>query len=187
MNAQVQVERFKLTVDNYHRMIEAGIFGPDDRLELIEGDLITKVPPKPEHADYVSYLDRTLTLTLGMRWYVRAQSPITLPEHSEPEPDITLVAPKRYLEHHPNPEDIRLIIEVSDSSLTKDREIKLPLYARYKIPEVRIVDVAGHAVECYWDPKDGRYSQSNRTSRGMMVSPIQSEVTVDLDALWQSR
>jgi Uma2 family endonuclease len=182
MNAQVQIDRFKLTVESYHRMIEAGVFGPDDRVELIEGELIAMVPPKPAHADYVDVLGAVLRRCTKLT--VRVQNPITLPEHSEPQPDIALVASRRYRDSHPLPDDIQLVIEVSDASLGKDKQIKLPLYARYGLPEVWILDVVGRAMECYWDPQEGRYAKSSRTTQGVLVSPTQSEITIDLDALW---
>jgi Uma2 family endonuclease len=185
MNAQVQLEHFKLTVENYHQMIETGIFGPDDRLELIEGELIAMVPPKPPHASIVTKLTRLLVQCTSLD--VRVQDPITLPEHSEPQPDFALVLTKGYSNHHPYPEDIQLVIEVSDSSLAKDQKIKVPLYARYGIPEVWIVDVSGTAVECYWEPSAGAYAKSSRTTEGVLASVTLPEIRIDLNGLWQGR
>jgi Uma2 family endonuclease len=163
-------------------MIAAGIFGSTDKLELIEGELIAMVPTGPEHAHIVAQLLRIL-MTCSTR-LVRVQSPITLPNHSEPEPDIALVTPKSYMTGHPLPEDIQLIIEVSDTSLIKDKQIKLPLYARYKLPEVWIVDIKAHAIECYWQPEEGGYQKTSRFVDGILTSPTQPGLDIDLDSLW---
>jgi Uma2 family endonuclease len=134
MNAAVLLPRYKLTVSDYHRMINAGILSGSDRVELIEGDLIEMSPARPEHADYVDFIGETIKAQTDRK--VRLQNPITLPEHSEPEPDIALVKPRRYTNAHPGPEDILMLIEVADTSLDKDKQVKPPLYARYLIPEV---------------------------------------------------
>jgi Uma2 family endonuclease len=185
MNAQVEIKRFKLNLERYHQMIEAGILGSDDKLELIEGELFAMVPPGPEHADYVDYFDEMLKTCTTLK--VRVRNPISLPDHSEPQPDIALVTRQRYHDHQPLPQDIKLIIEISDSSLDKDKRIKLPLYARYNIPEVWIVDVENHAIECYWEPRVGEYIQCSRLTTGLVFSATQSEVRIDPDALWDQK
>jgi Uma2 family endonuclease len=182
MSAQVDVQRFRLTVNRYHQMIAAGIFGPEDKVELIEGELIAMAPTKPEHAHLVSCLIRLLTLSTSFG--IRGQSPITLPEHSEPEPDIVVVTPKNYLKHHPTPKDVMLLIEVADSSLCKDKQIKLPLYERYQIPEVWIVDVTARAIECYWEATAGQYAKTSRMTAGTVKSPTQPEIQVRVADLW---
>ena len=147
MSTAIALPRHKLSVTDYHQMITTGILTGEDHVELIDGDLIERAPAGPEHADFVAYLGRILrTQTVLL---VREEKPVTLPEHSEPEPDIALVKPRRYLEAHPHPEDVLMIIEVADTSLDKDKSVKVPLYARFRIPEVWIVDVQGGAVESF--------------------------------------
>jgi Uma2 family endonuclease len=182
MNAQVEIKRFKLDIDRYHQMIAAGLFRPDDKVELIDGDLIEMAPEGPLHADYITYMAEAFAKQSTPM--VRVSHPITLPAHSEPEPDIALVARRRYLSAHPLPGDIYLLVEIAKSSLDKDKELKLPLYARYHIPEVWIVDVADRAVECHWSPQDGLYSETRRVSTGVLAAATQPDVKVDLDALW---
>jgi Uma2 family endonuclease len=184
MNAHVQLDHFKISLDQYHRMIAAGILAEDDHLELIEGALIVMVPPNPPHAYYVDRLTKALSRIEGFN--VRVQNPITLSDDSEPQPDLALVTEKPYFDHHPLPEDIHLIIEVSDTTLAKDKQIKLPLFARHRIPEVWILDVTGRAFECYWEPQEGHYTKSRRTAQGRLVSSTQPAVKIDLDALWQA-
>jgi Uma2 family endonuclease len=189
MNTAIALPRHKLRVTDYHRMIAAGILTGDDRVELIEGDLIEMAPTGPEHADYVDYISETIRTQTHLK--VRLQHPITLPEHSEPEPDIALVNPRRYWKAHPYPDDVLMIVEVADTSLEKDKKVKVPLYARFSIPEVWIVDVQGHAVECFWDPRidaaGARYTQSKRVEQGQAI--VTSEtipgITLSLNELWK--
>ncbi len=191
MSTAVALPRHKLRVTDYHRMIEAGILTSDDRVELIEGDLIEMAPTGPEHADYIDYISETLRAQTTLK--VRLQHPITLPEHSEPEPDIALVTLKRYWKAHPFPGDVQMIVEVADSSLEKDKKVKVPLYARFNIPEVWIVDVQGQVVECFWDPViDGlgaRYVQAKRVdqAQSFVTAKTLSGIKLDLNELWIKR
>ena len=191
MSTAVALPRHKLRVTDYHRMIEAGILTSDDRVELIEGDLIEMAPTGPEHADYIDYISETLRAQTTLK--VRLQHPITLPEHSEPEPDIALVTPKRYWKAHPFPGDVQMIVEVADTSLEKDKVIKVPLYARFNIPEVWIVDVQGQVVECFWDPvidsSEARYVQAKRVDQeqSFVTAKTLTGIKLDLNELWIKR
>lgn len=191
MSSAVALPRHKLRVTDYHRMIEAGILTSDDRVELIEGDLIEIAPTGPEHADYIDYISETLRALTALK--VRLQHPITLPEHSEPEPDIALVTPKRYWKAHPLPGDVQMIVEVADTSLEKDKKVKVPLYARFNIPEVWIVDVQRQVVECFWDPvvdgSRGRYAQAKRVDQeqSFVTAKMISGIKLDLNELWVKR
>ncbi len=179
--------RHKLSVTDYHRMVGTGILTDDDRVELIEGDLVEMAPAGPEHADLVSYIARTLRDQTPL--LLREEKPVTLPEHSEPEPDIALVKPRRYFDAHPYPDDILLIIEVADTSLDKDKKVKVPLYARFRIPEVWIIDLQGRSVECFWrlpgDTESPRYLHSKRAERGLITSETIAGITLELDGLWK--
>lgn len=169
MQTSTALSRHKLTIEDYHRMGEAGILGEDDRVELIEGELVDMPPIGSQHADCVSRLIRLLIRQTEA--VVRVQDPIQLPGHSEPEPDIAIVRNRSYAEAHPGPEDVMLLIEVADSSLDYDRTIKFPLYARYGIPEVWLIDLQHECVEIHRQPGPEGYCLTLRPARGEYISP----------------
>ncbi|EIC21277.1 hypothetical protein Thi970DRAFT_01472 [Thiorhodovibrio frisius] len=127
---------FRLGVDAYHQMIRAGIFDEDDRVELIEGELRAMTPINPDHAGKNKRLNRLLTLRVGDAALVSVQDPLTLAPRSEPEPDLMLLRPRDdfYEGANPTPADTLLVIEICDTSLGYDREVKVPLYAAYGCP-----------------------------------------------------
>ncbi len=149
-------------VDEYYAMAEAGILAPDERVELIDGEIIPMSPMKSAHAASVYSLSYELTSQLGRRAQVRAQIPVRLNGATEPEPDIAIVRWRDdfYAHAHPGPEDIILIIEVSDTTLYQDRNVKLPMYARFGIPETWIANIQARHVEVYDLPSDGEYRRS---------------------------
>jgi Uma2 family endonuclease len=155
MPVPVPVHRF--TVQQYHEMIRTGILGEDDRVELIAGLIVDKMPRHPIHAGTVSILKRELTDRLPAGWFVRGQSPVTLGD-SEPEPDLAVVAgpEERYLGEHPTAADVALIVEVAESSLADDRGRKLMTYAAAAIPVYWIVNLVELRVEVYAGPRPGR-------------------------------
>ena len=128
----VQLQRRLLTVADYHVLQQAGAFGEDDRLELIEGEIIEMSPISPEHAAHVNRLNKLFAQALGGRALISVQNPVSLGEHSEPQPDLTLLRPRAddYAQSHPGPEDVLLVIEVAETSLDYDRTVKIPLYGR---------------------------------------------------------
>jgi Uma2 family endonuclease len=153
--------RKRITAKEFRQMAEAGIFGEDDRIELLEGDLIEMTPIGPRHAHATRQLLRALA---GVSEVVLdAGNPLLMPGDSEFYPDIVLLRPReddyRAL---PRAEDALLVIEVSDSSLAYDRKVKAPLYARAGVPELWIVDVEHHCVWVYKDPIDGDYREVRR-------------------------
>jgi Uma2 family endonuclease len=147
----------RITVDQYHRMIASGVLTKEDRCELIHGLLVEKPRINPHHAVVVSRLTRWFVTALGAAFVVRVQLPITLSD-SEPEPDLVLAAGQDgdYVGHHPEPRDILLLIEVSDSSLADDQGTKLRLYAREKVGQYWIVNLRDRVVEVYTDPRGGK-------------------------------
>jgi len=159
----VRLLRRRFTVDDYHRMVEAGILSDDDRVELIDGEIIEMVAIGSRHAACVDRLARLCSAGVRNRAIVRVQNPILLSEHSEPQPDLALLRPRRdfYAAGHPGPQDILLVVEVADTSAETDREIKLPLYARAGIPEVWVVALAETHVEAHRKPSPGGYRTSN--------------------------
>ena len=160
------------TIEEYHRMAEAGILHEDDRVELIEGKIIQMAAIGSRHAACVKRLVKLLVREIGDSGVVGAQDPIILPDSSEPEPDVTVLRPRDdfYAAGHPIPEDVLLLIEVSDTSLEYDREIKLPLYARAGIPEVWIVNLAGSDILTYSRPESGSYEEVNLARHGDRIS-----------------
>lgn len=149
------------TVEEYHRMIEAGILTPSDRGELLQGQIVRTSPHLPPHASTTQRTVRYLDRLLAERAYLRMQLPVTLQPNSEPEPAIAIVRfdDKEYSGRHPTPDDIFLIIEVADTSLRDDRTIKAPLYASAGILEHWILAVNTRQVYVFRDPQDDGYAQ----------------------------
>ncbi|MEW6737346.1 MAG: Uma2 family endonuclease, partial [Acidobacteriota bacterium] len=133
----VQYKRRLFTVAEYHRMINAGILKEEDRVELIDGEIITMPPIGPHHASNVDRLNSLFYSNLRDTIIVRVQSPIILNDYSEPEPDITILKYRAdfYKNEHPKSEDVLLIVEISESSIEYDRSYKIPKYAQSNIIE----------------------------------------------------
>lgn len=155
----IQLDQRLLTVKEYHQMVEAGILGEDDPIELLNGQLIHMSPVGSNHAACVEKIDELLKYLLRGKALVRSQNPITLSDLSEPEPDIAVVLKKDnyYADRHPIPGEVLLVIEVADSSLEKDRQAKLPLYAQAQIPEYWIVNLEKREIEVYQTPRQDQY------------------------------
>lgn len=139
-----QVQRHRLSVTDFHRMAEAGILRPGERVELIEGEIIDMAPIGSAHGGAVKLLANRLKLAVGERAVVSVQDPVVLDAHSEPQPDVALLRPREdfYAASHPRAQDVLLVVEVAEASLPYDREVKPPLYARHGIPEAWLVDLA---------------------------------------------
>jgi len=169
----VWVSRRKFTVNEYHRMLESGILAEDDRVELIDGEIIEMAPIGSRHAACVRRLNNLFSRQVGDRAVVAVQDPVRLGEYSEPQPDITLLRPRAdfYAGSHPGPGDIFLVVEVAETSAEYDRQVKVPLYARSGIREVWVVDLAVGAVEVYREPTPDGYRQARRLGRGETLSP----------------
>jgi Uma2 family endonuclease len=165
-------ERFRFSTNDYEKLAEAGILVEDDRLELIEGDILRMSPIGKFHVWCVARLNYLLTRRLGDRAVVLIQSPIRLDGHSEPEPDVAVVRPQEQFFgiDLPTPADILLLIEVSDSSLAYDRDVKLALYARAEIPEVWLVDLNTDTFYLYARPSNGAYQSIQTYRRGDTVT-----------------
>lgn len=165
------VRRRLLTVHEYHRMGEAGILHEDDRVELIEGELIEMAAIGTRHFTCVNQLTRLLVRGVGDEAIVSVQNPVRLDDYGEPQPDLTVLRPRDYRESLPGPRDVLLVIEVSDTTLRYDREVKLPLYARADIQEVWIVDLPGATVERHTEPSADGYGLVRRVWRGDTLRP----------------
>ncbi|MDR7555353.1 MAG: Uma2 family endonuclease [Armatimonadota bacterium] len=162
------------TVAEYHRMGEAGILGEDDRVELIEGEIVEMAPIGSRHAGTLKrLLDKFIPLQAAGRIILSVQDPIDLGERSEPQPDLILLKPRSdfYASSHPGPEEALLVVEVAETSPAYDREVKLPLYARAGIPEVWLVDLAEGLLEVYRQPDPRGYREVQRLQRDQRVAP----------------
>ena len=170
----VALTKRRFSVDEYHRMAEAGILTEKDRVELIDGEIVEMTPISSRHASVVKRLIALLTGRLGARAIVSVQDPIRLSKESEPQPDVVLLRPTPdfYAGSHPEPVDTLLLIEVADTSLPYDRGVKLPRYAAAGVIEVWIVDIAGDAVEVYRTPVPDGYRDVVRIPRGGSLSPV---------------
>lgn len=162
----------KWTIDEYHRMIKAGILS-DRRVELIAGEIV-EMPPEGEPHAYSSHeASEYLTQVLGDRATIRQAKPITLPNNSEPEPDVAIVQRlgREYRQHHPYPENIFWLIEYANSSLEKDLETKSKIYAEVGIPEYWVVNLKKMYLVVFRDPLDGNYATKFTLTAGEM-SPL---------------
>jgi Uma2 family endonuclease len=167
------VKRYRFTVEQYHRMGKARIFHPDCRVELINGEIFEMSPIDPWHSGIVNWLTHRFITGLGGRAIVPVQNPTIVDRHSEPQPDLMLVAPREdfYRTAHPTPQDTLLVVEVATTSLGHDRRRKVPLYARTGVPEVWIVNRRADAVDVFRDPSAGGYRDRFRRGRGEYVAP----------------
>ena len=161
------------TVDEVLAMDRAGIFHPEERVELLDGEIIVMPPTNEPHADGTDRLDESLKENLRRRARVRVQGPVRINDYSLLEPDITVLRLRDdYHLEHPSTADVFLLIEVADSSLALDREVKLARYAAAGIPEVWIVNVRARQVEGYADPVDGTYRSRRVVTADGSISPL---------------
>lgn len=160
------------SVEEYHQMALSGLLDETDHVELIEGELIDMAPIGSKHAFRVDSIARALQRAAGNAFLVRVQNPILLGERSEPQPDIAVVTDKNYAEAHPGAEDVLLIVEVSDTTVAYDRDVKLSLYARHGIPEVWLLDVNAGELTVYREPAEGQYRLIRKPTAAEAVSPV---------------
>ncbi|HLF13185.1 MAG TPA: Uma2 family endonuclease [Gammaproteobacteria bacterium] len=174
--------RHRITVEHYYRMAEAGLFEEDERVELINGEIIDMPPMGSRHAGTVAQLTDVLSHAVGGRAMIRAQLPVRLSDDSEPEPDIAVVKLRSdyYKSNHPVAADILLLVEISDTTVRYDRQVKVPLYAQRGIPEVWIVDLQSGEMHFYRSPVNGKYTVASSTAEPGVVS-IASLPSVKVD------
>jgi Uma2 family endonuclease len=174
MAIEAEVPRRLFTVDEYHRMAEAGIFHPDERVELIEGEIIEMSLIGPRHAGCVINANRLFITRLGDRMVLSPQNPVTIRPRSEPQPDLTLLRPREvsYSEALPTPEDVILAVEVADTTVRFDRLVKARLYARSGIGEFWLLLPNDRAVEIHRGPGPDGYAEVTRHGAGQAVSPL---------------
>lgn len=165
---------YRFTVDAYYRLSEAGILDEDDRVELIDGQILVMEPISSEHGGHTKRLIRLFTKLLGDRAIVGVQDPIQIDEFNHPQPDITVCRPRDdfYTNGHPEADDIHLVVEIAWTSARRDRGLKVPLYGRAGIAECWLVDIPNGALDVYTCPSDGGYDKAVRLRRGASVRPV---------------
>lgn len=164
----IQLERHLFTLEEYERMVESGGFHEDARIELIRGEIVDMAPIGVRHEACVTRLTTLLVRKAADSAIVWSQNSIRLPGHSRPQPDVSLLRWRDdyYEGRRPVPEDVLLVVEVADTSLTSDRQVKAPLYAQAGIPEYWIVNLRDNVIEVYAEPVEGAYKQSRRAQHG---------------------
>jgi Uma2 family endonuclease len=164
---------YRFTVEDYHRMAEAGILGRDDRVELIEGQIVEMPPIGSPHGGTVNALLYLFSKAVRDEAIVGVQNPVRLSDISEPEPDLMLLRPRPdfYRDSHPTPADVLLLVEVADTSAAYDRSVKLPLYARVGVPEYWLVDLERGVLEVYRSPAGDGYAEVQELGAGARVAP----------------
>lgn len=187
MGAPLGSPRRLLNLTEYHKMGEAGVFSPRDRLELIEGELFEMSPIGGAHIQLLNLLIDLLHPQVRGVGVISPQNPISLPPDSEPEPDITILRPECLRRKEvPSAKDVLLLIEVSASTLSYDRDVKIPLYAKHEIPEVWLFDETARAVSIYRDPAGTTFRTLLTPSQDATINPLLLPyVRISLGDLWQ--
>jgi Uma2 family endonuclease len=181
-----EISRRLFTVHDYHRMVDAGILSEDDRVELIHGEILAMSPIGPPHNAAILRATQSLVRIVGDRAIVGVQGSVRLDEYDEPQPDLYLLRPKNdfYASGHAGPADIFLIIEVADSSLEYDQDVKMHLYAETGVPEYWIADIQNECVIAYSDIEGNSYRHVRRFQRGDTLAPkLLPECRIPVDVL----
>jgi len=181
----IKIIHRKLSVDEYHKMVEAGILHEDDRVELINGQIVEMSPIGSRHIACVNKTTSVLTRLLGDTVIVSVQNPVRISDFSEPEPDFSLLKYREdfYANNTPEPEDILWLIEVADSSWEYDTEIKLPLYAQAGMREVWIIDLNRNEIRVHQKPVDDIYSLRSIYRPGEQVILPSQQISLEVDQL----
>lgn len=174
----------KWSIDEYHRMIEAGVLR-DRKVELLEGEIIEMTPETPIHYNTAKRGAKYLEELLVNQAEVRFNGPITL-TNSEPEPDIAIVKlpESTYNSRHPEPRDVFLIIEVAKTSLKKDLELKAAIYANAQIQEYWILDLSTRQIIVLRNPQDNKYTQEQIIQDGIITPLAFPNIQVSVQILF---
>ena len=185
--AEPLVRRHRITVEQYHRMGESGVFDPDARVELIEGEVIDMAPIGTRHGSMVMRLCHLLNAAVGERAFVSVQQSLRLSRNTEPEPDVALLKPRPdfYGGALPMGHDAWLVIEVADTTLEYDLRTKARLYASHGVPEYWVIDVVAGRVHLHRDAQDERYADVTVIERpGALALPGIAGASIDLTGAW---
>ena len=169
-----QVARRLFTVEEYHRMGEGGILAVNEHLELIEGEILKRSPITSRHAACVMRSNATFSNVLGDFAIISVHNPVVLNEFSEPEPDLAILKRRDdfYSQFHPGPADIFLVIEIAETSVAYEREVKLPVYASSGVQEVWLADIPAETVTAHTEPANGVYRAVRSYQRGDSITPV---------------
>jgi Uma2 family endonuclease len=180
------IQKRLFTTAEYHQMLQAGILSEDDRVELIEGEIWEMSPIGSWHAGSVNRLTSALVRAFGNRAVVSVQNPVHLDGYSEPQPDLAILRYREdfYSEVHPTPEDTLILIEVADSSVQFDRQVKTRLYAKKGVPEVWLFVLPESRIEVYRDPSPEGYQQVAIVRPGERLSPLAfPDLAIEVNAI----
>jgi Uma2 family endonuclease len=171
---RMESARKLFTSDDVLKMAEAGLFGPEERIELIDGEILEMTPVGVRHVICVNRATAFFIEAFGRAAIVSIQNPVHLNIHNMPQPDVVVFKPKAdfYASGRPTPSDVLFLVEVSDSTLRRDRNIKLPRFAAYGIPEVWIEDLKHDLILVYRDPEGSQYRTQLTFRRGEFISPL---------------
>ncbi len=185
IQSQPQPRRLRFSVDEYYKMIELGMLKDYEKAEIIEGELIQKMTIGDKHASVVNNLNRFFVKNVADEILVSVQNPLRVTDYNEPEPDFVLADLTKYDgKRHPRPEEVLLVVEVSDSTLKYDRDVKLPLYAEAEIAEVWIVNLPNEIVEIHTKPKFGLYQLVQIYNRGdLLKSEAIPNLKIEVDKI----
>lgn len=164
----------RFTVEEYERMAEVGILDPDARVELLDGQVVEMAPIGSRHAARVANLQRLFDRHLQVEAIVWVQNPIRVDDYAQPHPGVALLREREgsYVDAHPRSEDVLLLIEVADTTLTSDRDLKVPLYGRGGIRETWLVNLPDDCIEVFTKPSSKRgYWRVQRFERGESIAP----------------
>jgi Uma2 family endonuclease len=169
----VELPRRLFTTDEYFRMVEAGVFGEDDRLELIEGEIVEMPPIGSHHAGILNRLVRLFKPVIDTEAVLSFQNPVRLSPSSAPQPDLAVLRLREdyYADSHPVPDEVLLLIEIADTTVLRDERIKAPLYAEAGIPELWIVNLANASVEIHRRPTEAGYLLNSIARKGDSLTP----------------
>jgi Uma2 family endonuclease len=185
--AETGYQRHRWTVAEYHRMGEVGLLNEDSRVELIDGEIVEMAPIGSEHGGKVNRFESIcFSRYYATRQLLRRKIPVVLGGYGEPQPDVAVLRWREdyYERAHPHAEDVLLLIEVSDSTLRYDRDVKVPLYASHGIPEVWLLDLQQRQLEIYREPVRGQYRQRDCRRTGTLAPIRCPDAVIDLAELF---
>jgi Uma2 family endonuclease len=173
MAAATMVDRKRFSVDDYYRMVDAGVLHERDAVELIDGEVIVMSPIGPRHGACVAAATRALVLAAGNDALVHPQLPVRLDRFNEPQPDLALLRPRAdlYASAHAGPDDVLLVVEIGDTSLRYDRTVKACLYATWGLAEYWLADLKANRLFVHSSPEGGTYRVIETHQRGESIAP----------------
>ncbi len=169
-----EVQPFRWTRERYDEAVNAGVFTPEDQIELLSGEIVEKMPQNNPHRNATLLTGQVLRISFGSAAFIQEEKPVALSDLSEPDPDIAVVrgAVRDYLDDHPGPDALFLLVEIADTSLLRDRVYKARLYAEAGIAEYWIVNLQDRVLEVHRDPSGDAYRTKTTLASGESVTPV---------------